>query len=73
MGLREVWEIAKLRAAKLRGSVKVGRAPGAKGGGNGRKALRLVATGLEGVWPNEKLADELAGIRTIGVSDQEQA
>jgi hypothetical protein len=73
MDLREVGEVAKLRAAMLRGSVKVGRAPGAKGGGNGRKALRLMVKGLEGEWPNAKLADALAGFGMIAVSDQEQA
>jgi len=73
MTLREVGEIAKLRAAMLRGSVKVGRAPGAKGGGNGRKALRLMVKGLEGEWPNAKLADALAGFGMIAGSEQEQA
>ena len=57
----------------LRGSVKVGRAPGAKGGGNGRKALRLMVKGLEGEWPSAKLADDLAGFGPIGVSEVQQA
>ena len=71
--LRDAADLASLRATMLRSSSRIGQTPGAKGGGNQRKALRLMVKGLVGEWPNAKLADALAGFGMITVSKQEQA
>ena len=66
LDLEAVEDLAALRAAMLRASATVGRAPGTKnGGGNPRKAIRLMVNGLEGQWPNAKLADQLSGLRGL--------
>jgi superfamily II DNA or RNA helicase/diadenosine tetraphosphate (Ap4A) HIT family hydrolase/HKD family nuclease len=63
INLDSVEDLVALRAVMLRASATVGRAPGVKnGGGNSRKAIRLMVKGLEGQWPNAKLADQLAGL-----------
>lgn len=49
-----------LRKLLLRSQMGIGRPSGAKGG-NSRRAMRLVVSDLVGDWPNEKLADYLAG------------
>jgi hypothetical protein len=45
LGLAEVDDLVALRTAWLRSMARVGRDPAAKGGGNQRKALRLVIEG----------------------------
>ena len=46
-------DLAELRKLMLRRMKDVGREPGAKGGGNARKALRLVLDGIEGCEPSD--------------------
>jgi superfamily II DNA or RNA helicase/HKD family nuclease len=56
----ETTDLVALRRVLLRSQMGIGRASGSKGG-NSRRAMRLVVDGLAGDWPNEKLADYLAG------------
>ncbi len=60
--LAEVSDLVDLRKAIAREVRKIGRKPSAKGNGNGQKKLALYLSGLEGNWPNARLADHLAGI-----------
>lgn len=60
--LADVEELGALRSSLLRSMAVTGRAPNAKGGGNRRKALRLVITGT-GALTAGAVADALASGR----------
>ncbi|MEY4372283.1 MAG: hypothetical protein RL219_1052, partial [Actinomycetota bacterium] len=64
INLDVVDDLTTLRKAFLKSMASIGQAPGAKGGGNQRKAVRLVLDGLPALSP-EQLADVIAGITPL--------
>lgn len=61
LSLDDVDDLVALRRTFLSSMKTVGRTPNAKGGGNSRKAMRLVLDGVAGMSP-AGLADRLAGL-----------